>query len=366
MRINSIEYYDRLQDWRLEPVIFEDFTLLIGASGVGKTLILNAIHKLKEIASGASSIGLQWKIQFEADKNHRYTWEGAFEDSEKSVIQYERVIFNGNEIVNREKDKTLFMGAATPRLSKNESIIGLLKEENDIAPAYNAFKKILFTDYTTRQENALAHYIPFSTARKKKKLNSIEAIHKSEIGIPEKLLYTFWNIPETFQKIKNVFCDIFPQVKDIKIVEDYRISPLDSNSFYLLYFKETGVDKWIHQSRISSGMFKTFMHIAELYLVPNGTLFLIDEFENSLGINCMDALADTLMTAGRDIRFIVTSHHPYIINSVNFKHWKVVVRDAGVVKTLSPKELNLGESKHDAFIQLLNLEQFKNGIGLKE
>ncbi len=34
MKINCFSYFDRVLEWRLEPVEFEDLTLLIGASGV--------------------------------------------------------------------------------------------------------------------------------------------------------------------------------------------------------------------------------------------------------------------------------------------------------------------------------------------
>ncbi len=73
------------------------------------------------------------------------------------------------------------------------------------------------------------------------------------------------------------------------------------------------------------------MHIAELYLCSDSTLILIDEFENSLGINCIDELTNSIVTAERNLQFIITSHHPYIINNIDYTHWKVVTRKAGAV-----------------------------------
>ena len=170
-----------------------------------------------------------------------------------------------------------------------------------------------------------------------------------------------------FSKIKERFIDIFPQVEDIKI-EPIKIEG-DIDSFIkkqpYIQIKENGVNKWIHQFRISSGMFRALIHLSELYLVSEGTLILIDEFENSLGVNCIDELTSEVTAARRDLQFIITSHHPYIINNIDFKHWKLVTRDAGVVKILEPESLNLGKSKHDAFIQLINLEQYRNGIGIE-
>ena len=63
----------------------------------------------------------------------------------------------------------------------------------------------------------------------------------------------------------------------------------------------------------------------------------------------------------RSLQFIITSHHPYIINAINFKHWKIVTRSAGVVKTHNADEFALGKSKHTAFMQLLQLDEFQKG-----
>jgi ABC-type polar amino acid transport system ATPase subunit len=65
MKINRFSFHDKARGWRLEPVQFKDLTLLIGASGVGKTLILDSILTLKAIANGSSFKGVEWEIEFE-------------------------------------------------------------------------------------------------------------------------------------------------------------------------------------------------------------------------------------------------------------------------------------------------------------
>ena len=53
MKIHKLEYYDKKLDWHLNPVDFskQNLALLVGVSGVGKTMILKAIENLKKIAS---------------------------------------------------------------------------------------------------------------------------------------------------------------------------------------------------------------------------------------------------------------------------------------------------------------------------
>jgi AAA15 family ATPase/GTPase len=108
-------------------------------------------------------------------------------------------------------------------------------------------------------------------------------------------------------------------------------------------------------------MFKTLMYISEIYLYPEGTVILIDEFENSLGVNCIDIVTDLLMEK-RNLQFILTSHHPYIINKIGMEYWKIVTRKGGVVTVKDAKSFNLGKTRHQAFTQLINLEEYTEGI----
>lgn len=133
--------------------------------------------------------------------------------------------------------------------------------------------------------------------------------------------------------------------------------------YTVLYIKEKGFSSWIKQSNISSGMLKTLMYISELYLSPKGSVMLIDEFENSLGVNCLDSMTE-IVTDNKDLQFILTSHHPYIINNISPKHWKIVTRQGGVVQVKDPQELGISKSREKAFIDLINiLEDYPNLAG---
>ena len=112
---------------------------------------------------------------------------------------------------------------------------------------------------------------------------------------------------------------------------------------------------------MSWGMVRTLKQLSELYLCKEGTVFLIDEFENSLGINCINEITTDILTSRRRLQFIFTSHHPYIINNIESKNWKLVTRNAGVVKAQDMSKFDFGRSKHEAFMQLLQLEEFHTG-----
>jgi len=162
--------------------------------------------------------------------------------------------------------------------------------------------------------------------------------------------------------------DIFPFVIDLKIAPlkfsaDDDVSPI-LKEIPFIQIKENNVEDWIIQPQMSSGMHRTLMQLSELYLCPAGTLILIDEFENSLGVNCMDELTTDLQTfPHRNLQFIITSHHPYIINQIDFKNWKLVTRTGSQVVVREASDIiDFKKSRQRAFMQLMQLEEFTDGV----
>jgi predicted ATPase len=97
---------------------------------------------------------------------------------------------------------------------------------------------------------------------------------------------------------------------------------------------------------------------------PAGSVIVIDEFENSLGINCMPELTDFILDKAIERQFILTSHHPYIIHNIPWNKWQIVSRhDSDVKVTYAPDipELDTASSL-DKFTQLINLPEYEGGI----
>jgi AAA15 family ATPase/GTPase len=85
MRINLLKFENKVRAWTLETLTLNELTLLVGASGVGKTQILKAILALKDINLGKSINGAKWYVDFHAAEQH-YIWEGSFESIESAVF----------------------------------------------------------------------------------------------------------------------------------------------------------------------------------------------------------------------------------------------------------------------------------------
>jgi predicted ATPase len=349
MKIKTLSYRDNAQKWYFEDINFFDLTLLVGASGVGKTQILSAILGLKEIGNGESLNGIAWNITFDIGKN-QYSWKGEFEliednnivnvfhlksDNHKliSKVKHEYILLNNELIAKREDGQIEFSNEKMPKLSSVESLVNIFREEERINIIYREFEKIIFKDHTVKASNFM--YKPVS----------IDGLA----------------INDTFKKIKEN--DLLTSSEKLFcLYENDKIAFNKNIDFLNIEFKEEGVNRWIHSNQMSSGMLRTFLHIAEMYLLKDGTIVLIDEFENSLGVNCINVLTEDLIYENGRLQFIATSHHPYIINKIPYKYWKIVTRKGGEIRTNDANDFDLGASNHERFLNLINLPQYKYGI----
>lgn len=369
MRIIRLSFKDRESGWNIKDLYFNNLTLLVGASGVGKTQILNALNALVRIGQGKPAGAAEWELDFEVNAL-KYRWEGAFtmDYQGKTVdiqeptlpIEYEKLFrINGKEelLVDRTTQKLVFNGRQTVKLEATKSAIALLKEEADIMPVYSALTHI----YSLRPTVNSGIRIPFTKIVNIAPINSLEELRKYTNFTPiERLFLLYKNQLNEYSNIVEHFTDIFPFVEAI----DFTIETfMDGVQYPVLRIKERGVDTWISQDRISSGMLRTLIHIIVITLAETGDVILIDEFENGLGVNCIEEVADMIVNPEQSLQFIITSHHPYVINNIDYKWWKIVTRTGSNVFVHTADSLRIGDhSKHDAFLQLVQSSAYKIGV----
>jgi predicted ATPase len=379
MKIISLRVKNNFFEWDFDEIKFSsNLTLLVGVSGAGKTQILRAILDLRCIANGEAINGFEWKIIFSTVNGTEFIWEGRFdtvetnelsfeddekqkdyEQEEKYSLIYEKLTSNNQVLIHRNREEIRFKDSLLPKLSSHESMIYILKEESVIKEAFDALNKIEYRDHTRGRR--IRNNSNQSLYSLKNKYKTLDSIVNSDEDIRTKLYLTYENKLDIPEKIKSRFIDIFPQIGDLKL------EPFKADIFFpkamaekippVIYIKDKSVPKWIREDRMSSGMLRTIIHIAEIFLANEGSLILIDEFENSLGINCIDILTDDVIHENKTLQFIATSHHPYIINNIPYEYWKIVTRQGGHIRIGNASDYHLGKSKQDAFIQLTKILQ---------
>ena len=357
MRLIELSYQDHHRKWGFSKLQLSRVTLLVGVSGVGKTQILRSISNLKRIANGYSFNGLQWSVTFEHN-SHTYIWSGKFEcieDSEVYIYSHsdinapkcklisESITIDGASIVERNNGEILYNKNRTIELPDSQSVAYLLRSTPEIKPLYDAFMLIFSLGAMSPK------FSPTQWPIKELGTNNQTELIASYYPVSLKLYEAHIKKYKVYDQIKRHFTSIFCDVEDIRI--GYFTKEKDS---LRIQIKEKFIDGWIDQSNISSGMMRTLSQLSQVLLSPPGSVILIDEFENSLGVNCIDILTNELIDSSNNTQFIITSHHPYIINNISPDDWKIVTRKGGEVTIKNATELKIGHSSHDAFIQLIN------------
>ena len=387
MTICRFSFHDKYRNWKLNEVSFSDFNLLVGQSGVGKTQILSALHSVRQAGVESTQFvnGCKWELEIiVAGKKYQWRAETALVKSGDVILPNEEGAKNGQfrvespwflreTIIDEKGDKIIergdsfrFIGKTLPKLKSTESAISLLQNEESIAPLYKSLS--LFVE-----SESYGHVYGLGDLENAERLceqyQSLEKLREAK-GIPIvlKAYILQKNFPAQFQEIKDNFIEIFPTVSDVRLDERGKLfpDPLGSvvfSAFLAFGIKEKGVKDWIVNQDISAGMLRTFIHLAEMALASPGAVILIDELENSLGINCLPQITEHFLRR-KDIQFILTSHHPYIINNIPWRYWKLVTRRGSeiIVKDASSIPELGTTSSLEKFTQLMNLEEYEEAL----
>ncbi|MFM5900325.1 MAG: AAA family ATPase [Dolichospermum sp.] len=371
MKIQSFKFSNNKQNWHIEEVKFESLNLLVGGSGVGKTRILNALNLISDTAKGVNrNFYLEWSINFShLGQNYRWDLKSSstkkeeislnVNDSKQTEIVYEKLVRYDDdselEILFRNDSDSKFNSEKLPKLKRTESAINLLSEEDLIIPVRQAFERLIF-NFETRQQSMIGLHFDPSEITIDIEDDEVQNYKEFFADFPPvvKAFYLQKFFPDVFNEIKEYYIDIFSEVNDVRVS-----SERDKYGDFMLFFEiqENGLEDWIPQQRISSGMFRTLIFLVEVTAATEESVILIDEFENSLGINCMAELTDFILDKSSDIQFILTSHHPYIINNIPWDNWQIVNKSGNKVRVRKAPdipELNTASSL-DKFTQLINL-----------
>lgn len=371
VKIQWIEFENLKTGLKIERINFnKDITLLVGLSGVGKTQILNAVEYSLDLALSKSAVlrpyragigllidGDEYEWFYEIGKTSEY--ELTINGEEKYRYLFERLECNGKKIFERNDEEVSMIGySKVPQPKKDESLILQYSEDENVEALISGIRKLYSVEMELEIRGGIASE---SFGRLKTKIadvlgdkEDVEFKRFSHLPAACKLYVAKRYYPDLYIKIFEAVKELFMEIEDIDVEED------SAMEMYLLSIRIYG--KKLLQRDISNGMLKTIYYIVELFTMAEDSLVLIDEFENGLGVNCIDLLSELMLSERDDLQFIITSHHPKIINAIDKNRWRIIDRDVDVVKNSSSADYGIGNSQHDAYFNLINRWEFEGKI----
>lgn len=382
MKIHSLEFENKTTGQVIKKINFDKLNLLVGVSGAGKTQILRTLSKLADIAVKDEIIDFEghFVIKFSIDNMDKIVedwspkeiiWElTSVEIKSKNELSHnfllnhsfgkryfsvekETIQFDGKDIVVRDEDHLTIRGkqssnflvgekSAIAILSLGElnmiktnflKMVSYYRQRQELNPVF--FEKDLKRQIMTKD------YKKFPPTFFKIVISDIPTL--AQIYVVKKLN------PNLFQDLIFDLQNIFPSVEDIDVIET-------ENGILNLAVKENG--KLLNKDSVSSGLLKTIYIVTVVRFSIGNTVVLLDEIENGLGINCLDEITQYIIQ-NADItnsQFILTSHHPYIINQISESNWKIISQKDGVISSASAQDIGIDtvNNRQEKFFQLMN------------
>lgn len=360
MFIEKFSYSDTnpASAWQFDEVDFRKSNLLVGKSGCGKTRFLATIFNLGLMIASEKE-GLHsghWNLLYQ-HRGSRFRYELRVVDNKVDLEKLESIDDNV-ELISRTRDSMIYKNSALPQLTLEQPAIALLKEDESMKKPYGAFKLICrrrFDSDGLSSVRAVSN-VP-QNLLKSFEVSGLDPMQIFGLPLSSRLFVIDKIDKPLFVKIRDMFLDIFPeftawQVRKLKA--DEVPAKLDG-VMPGVFLTEKNVGGQIPLAELSSGMQKVLLIIVDIMSAPEGTIYLIDEYENSLGVNAIDFLPD-LLALSTQVQTIITTHHPYLINAMPIEDWQIMSREGSsvsIVRGDSRKEI-YGASAQEAFTQLLN------------
>ena len=355
--------------WSLQRCEFRPYVnLIVGASGVGKTKLLNGLFNVGMFAAQDSMLGPGTiSTSFVIDET-QYEWNLVIVRAKSGQSSIAKEVLRstaGEVLIERDEIKTWFNGEPMPRLPSDRSALRILREEDAIRPIVNGFASIRrrsFAGDELDRARAIQPIAPniIEACRAGAKISSLYATTLSLSGVV-RILSEFYK--DDYRLLMEQFKRVFPTVEDIRIVEAQNIGLGTIGSAPLLLMKEHGVANATPIMEWSAGMLKVLLLVADVVTQPRPSIYMIDEYENSLGVNAIDFFPGLINELGEGVQFFITSHHPMLINAIPINDWVVLGRSGCNVRALYGGLLKerYGVSHHEQYVKLLN-DPFYKGV----
>lgn len=386
MPVKSFSFEDRVESWTLRRCQFQAFNLLVGLSGVGKSRVLRALTRARGagLAEKGTPNGCAWELEIEAE-GQVFRWKAETstvspfattdgtaggdrrESDDRPEFELESVSVGDRAIVERVGSDLRFEGTRLPKLKRTESAVALLHDNPSLAPLHRALQRFQISSADDFQRVSLSS----RTERDARRFTSLQALRDEvDMSIVDKLDSLQSGFPGEFAEFVARYRAVFPTVEDLCIGDLTALDPrfgvhvVGDRSLRTVAIRERDVAQWVVAPQLSSGMWRTCVHLAEVMLAPTGAVIVVDDYENSLGVNCLPAVTEEFVARKAEIQFILTSHHPFVINAVPRSEWQLVSRRGSTVSVVPAGQIPALQTRsaQDPFTLLTNATAYVEAI----
>jgi len=380
MYIEKLFLHDSRLNITVDNVEFGRKNFLVGISGSGKSTILNALYTLVQIASGSSSPADTWNVVFRDKENRKVEWSGKFskkgefdeDGAEKAGLIEEKITIDGASFLLKKGEVITLENKEFPIIDATKSNLYIFRNQDSLKTIYESISSLIISGALEANSGSLMA-IPYISSvyeeavkktlhNENQSIKDVVLINDRRLSAKERIIFAHKYDQKAFEDLVFVYTSIFPSVENI-LTKQIRNLASDSKytnhrgSVIQLKLKDGTL---VEQGHISSGMFKTLLVLADIILSPDECVILMDEIENSLGLNCLQEVLNELIISNKQI--ILTTHHPKIINNAPKNSWKIVTRKANEISVHDASVLKSNNNSHDPFFQLINSEIYKYGV----
>lgn len=375
MFIEWMEYENKTTGQQIRRIEFQRMNLLVGPSAAGKTQILRVLSEFLLVASYGQAIASECRFQigfrmhkdpYTADAAEKgFVWEietgGAYglqggQDSPAHVIIRE-CLTSGEELVFSRQDEVIAIEGydRIPSIARDKSIFYVFQGNEPFASIVQDMKLV---SSLYKQQEAFTP-IPakwvgdftetFRDIKQEAKRTRTHLLAESTLPVGLDIHLAKLHMQSSFADFLMDVQDVFPEIEDV----DLAASTVYSGK-YVIRVRIDGRD--LEQQDVSSGMLRTICIFALLHFRCRHTAIFFDELENSLGINCLDSVVERirLKSAEEGTQFLLTSHHPYIINQIPVSDWLLISQDKGIITSKKAADVGIGRTGREQFMDLLN------------
>ena len=292
------------------------FTCLIGMNGAGKTSILQAIDFMSQLMVGriddwlamrdwepgdlvskfSPSANIQLALSFRTQSGQRVGWGGHF-NRQTLACSFENLTVDGEKVMTVRGQVLKVVGAQELQgpigFTYQGSVLSQIRSES-LPPAALEFREAM------RKVRSLELLAPNLMRRRARS-------SESDIGAGGEKLSGFLDTIRGAEreKLRHLLQSFYPRL------EDFKITSQRAGWKKLSVFERFGDHRIETEARhINDGLLRVLAILAQA--ASNRSLILLDEIENGINPEIVEALVDALLASPQQM--LVTTHSPMILN----------------------------------------------------